>query len=164
MHNRAKLLDAILEMHGVGVVNAGTAGTPVDLGLGAPMTGGPPEPVGYTEGKLINDLTAVSTFASVDQFAIMLQGSHDATFTTWDTLFAINFGWSYSSMADRCGGDPGVLVRSSRATVQGPVGLPLRFTLPFCNDFGGVLYRWLRVFTSTNTPTTGINYYAFLSV
>lgn len=164
MQNRGKLLDAILEMHGIGVVAAAAAATPVDLGLGAPMTGGPPRPVGYTEGKLIIDLTAVSTLASVDQFEVMLQGSHDATFTTFDTLFAIHFGWMYSSMADRMGGQLGALARSSRATVQGPVGLPLRFCLPFCNDFGGVVYRWLRVFTQTCTPSTGINYYAFLTV
>jgi hypothetical protein len=164
MHSRGKMFDALLEMHGTGVVAAAAAATAVDLGLGAPMTGGPPYQVGYTEGKLILDITAVSTLASEDQFEIQLQCSHDATFTTWHTLFATHLGWQYCSVADRMGNDPSAVRRSSMATWPGPVALPVRMTLPFCNDFAGVTYRWLRVVSMMTTPTTGINYYAFLTI
>ena len=159
--NRGKILDAVLEMHGVGLVAVATPSTAVDLGGGALQR----NTQIYTEGKLIIDVTAVSTFASEDEFEIMLQGSHDSTFTTWDTLFALHLGWAYDINLDRMGGDTTLFAgRSSRATFPGPTGLPVRFTLPFCNDFGGTVYRWLRVLSMMTTPTTGINYYAFLSI
>jgi hypothetical protein len=179
MHNRGKMFDALLEVHGIGLMAGagsavpgagGTASTPVDLGVGAPKTGGPPEPVGYTEGKLIIDLTAISISNANfgDKFEIWLQGSHDATFTTYHTLFAVKLGASstFSTMWP----NPFVTAASpawaaSAATWPGPVILPLRFSFPFSNDFGGIYYRWLRVFTALMaTCATGINYYAFLSI
>jgi len=160
MKNRGKIFDALLEMHGVGVVAVNTAASAVDLGGGAPRR----DSEIYTEGKLIIDVTAVSTLASTDQFEIMLQGSHDSTFTTWDTLTSVHLGWAYCSIADRMGGDPGANIRSSLSTWPGPTSLPVRLTLPFCNDFAGTVYRWLRVYSAMGTPSTGINYYAFLSI
>jgi len=172
MHSRGKMFDALLEMHGVGVMaaGAGTASTPVDLGLGAPMRGGIPFPVGYTEGKLVIYLTAVSTGATDfgSKFEIWLQGSHDATFTTWQGLFAVKLGVraTFSTMWPNpyvSATSPGWY--SNLATWPGPVALPVRISLPFCNDFGGITYRWLRVYTAIAASAgTGINYYAFLSI
>jgi len=153
MANRQKTFDALCEMHGIGVVAVSTAAT---AGFD---TGG-----GYTEGKLVIDVTAVSTLSSLDQFEILLQGSPTSTFTTWDTLTTLHLGWMYSAIADRMGGDPGTVVRSSTATYPGPTTLPVRFVIPFCNDYAGTVYRWLRMYTCMGTPSTGINYYAFLTV
>lgn len=162
MENRGKMFDALLQMHGIGIMvgAGGTASTPVDLGVGSPDTGGPPTPVGYTEGKLIIDVTACSSGATTEDYELLLQGSHDATFTTFHTFFGIKFG------AISTGLDNWLNTRySSVATWPGPLLLPLRISQPFSNDFAGVYYRWLRLFTAISaTTTTGINYYAFLSV
>ena len=149
MDNRGKIFDALCELHGVGVLagGAGTAHTAWDSGGG------------YTEGKLIIDITACSSGATTEDYEIWLQGSPTGTFTTFDTLFAIKFG------AIATGTDGFLNCRvSSRATFPGPTLLPLRMVYPFCNDFAGTVYRWLRLYTAISaTAATGINYYAFLS-
>ena len=178
MQNRGKIFDALLQMHGIGLMAGagsavagagGTASTPVDLGLGAPDTGGPTAyPVGYTEGKLVIDITAISAGVFADKFELWLQGSHDSTFTTFQTLLTIKLGASstFSTMW------PNQFVtaaspawQSSVATWPGPILLPVRIAQPFSNEFGGIVYRWLRLYTGVAaTVATGLNYYAFLSV
>jgi len=165
MKNRGKIFDALLEMHGIGLMAgaAGTASTPVDLGGGATRR----DSAIYTEGKLILDIAACSSATFYNKFQIWLQGSHDSTFTTFDTLFAVKLG----SIATYATTWPNQFVSatspalySSRATWPGPAALPLRLTLPFCNDFAGTVYRWLRIYTAiAATVATGINYYAFLT-
>lgn len=157
--NRGKILDAVLEMHGVGLMTAAAASTAVDLGGGALQR----DSQVYVEGQLILDITAVSTAASTDCFSIMFQGSHDSTFTTFHTLFELHLG-QMANDQDRSGGPWATGVwRSSVVTATGAADLPVRHTLPFCNDYGGVVYRWVRLVTTTGTPGTGINYYAFLT-
>ena len=165
MKNRGKIFDTLLEMHGIGVMaaGAGTAATPVDLGLGAPKRGGIPEPVGYTEGKLILDITACSTQTTLNSFEIRLQASHDATFTTFVTLFSIPLG----TVATHHSGSVFISQPLSNlaAGFPAPAQVPVRIAQPFCNDLGGVVYRWLRLYTAIGaTVTTGINYYAYLSI
>ena len=150
MDNRGKIFDTLCEMHGVGLMagGAGTAHTAWD-------TGG-----GYTEGKLIIDVTACSSAATTEDYEIWLQGSPTGTFTTFYTLFAIKFGSLATGTSDflNCR-------VSSKATWPGPTALPLRISQPFSNDFAGTVYRWLRLYTAISaTCATGINYYAFLSI
>ena len=117
---------------------AGTAATPVDLGLGAPKRGGIPEPVGYTEGKLILDITACSTQTTLNSFEIRLQASHDATFTTFVTLFSIPLG----TVATHHSGSVFISQPLSNlaAGFPAPAQVPVRIAQPFCKadiaDFG----------------------------
>ena len=161
LKNRGKIFDALLEMHGVGVVAAATGTTPVDLGLGAPQRGGV-NAYPFTEGKLIIDITACSSYASYERYQLCFQGSHDSTFTTWNTLFSLTLG-NFATYA-RYDGLVNEIMFSTVASWPTTSNLPVRFTLPFCNDYGGTVYRWLRIFTGMGTITTGINYYAFLSI
>jgi len=156
--NRGKIFDALLEMHGVGLMAAGsgTASTAIDLGGGALQR----DTQVFAEAKLIIDISACSSAATTEHYEIWLQGSHDSTFTTFHTLLAIKLG------AIATGIDEFLNCRvSSEATWPGPAALPIRMTYPICNDFAGTVYRWLRIYTAIcATITTGINYYAFLSI
>ena len=164
--NRGKILDAVLEMHGIGVITGSTVSTPVDLGGGALQR----NTQVYTEGKLILDVSRVGAENQQARYEIRLQGSHDATFTTWDTLFVLPLGsvgtvtqsaWMNQPVA---AADP---ARQYSSTASWPTAshVPVRMTLPFCNDFGGTVYRWLRLYTACGgTNGTAINYYGFLSI
>lgn len=147
MANRQRTFDLLGYLHGVGVVAASAAATAWD-------TGG-----GYTEAMLVIDMTACSSAASGDVYDIAFQCSTTSTFTVYKTAFCIPLG------AFGAAGLRWSLFRqnySSVATWPGPTALPLRITQPVCNDFAGVVYRWLRTYTSVGTATTGINYYATL--
>ena len=175
LKNRGKIFDALLEMHGIGVVVGSTVSTPVDLGgstyaIALAGTGGQRDSQIYTEGKLILDVSRVGAETQESRYEIRLQGSHDATFTTWDTLFVLPLGSVGTIVQSAWMNNPvgaAAVARMYSSTASWPTAshVPVRVTLPFCNDFGGTVYRWLRLFTACGgTDGTAINYYGFLSI
>jgi len=103
---------------------------------------------GYTEGMLVIDVAtcAVAVAASGKKFDLVLEGSEVSTFATIIPLALVELGDAYA-------------IKASGAQVT--VG---RYIVPFCNDFAGTIYRYLRMYcTTAGTSVTGIEFLAFLS-
>jgi len=111
---------------------------------------------GYTEGKLVLDVTACSSATTLDLFEIRLQGGTPTTFTTFVTLAKLQLGNVSSGSFYRLGAAAAGKDGSANVTTG-------RFIIPWTNLFNGTVYRYLRVYHAMFTPATGINYTAFLT-
>lgn len=144
--NRGKLKDDDLVLKGAATTKNTAAGAGTDsTGALVIDTGG-----GYTEGVVVVDVNSVQSGATTSDYWISLQGSNNSACGTpivdWPLL---QLGIAAQ-------------VRHTRSNVTANT----RYIVPFNNDFGGYLYRYLRIYLHVGaTPgTTGIDYEAFLSV
>jgi hypothetical protein len=133
MGNRKVIIDVDCKLSDTGsaAIAASAAGT-VDGVAKTFDTGG-----GYTPGLFVIDIDAVTgmaTAASCHTIEICLEGSSTSTFTTHVRLASLKIGQNAAGFEhSRLGGD------STVASVD--TG---RYIIPFHNDFGGTVYRWLR--------------------
>jgi hypothetical protein len=100
-------------------------------------------------GDLIIDVTALEIDTTNEIYDIVLQGSPDAAFGT-DTniqdILQLSLGHSAPKRTD-----------SNKTDTIG------RYVLPFSNQLGATVYRYLRLYTVVaGTVSTGINYTARL--
>jgi len=132
----------IVQAESVGTITASAAGLATTGGSAAYFdTGG-----GYTKGQWIVDAHFVGSSASQAAMRLRLQGSTTTTFSTYVNLAAFDLGY---------------LTR----TLNNVAKLSGRYHFPFHNDFGGIMYRYLRVYmTKLGTLATGIDYASFLSI
>jgi hypothetical protein len=150
LDNRKVIIDEDLLMADTGWVAASSVGTiyvsaaaTVDGVAKTYDTGG-----GYTDGLFVIDIgyvafaTAVSNCKLID---VCLEGSKDATRSTYDNvpLARLICGSAATSTDPKCD----VAHSNLACTVAG------RYIFPFHNDFGGTIYRYLRVYTTFLTAT-----------
>ena len=135
--NLDRLFDAELQFKDAALV-AATAAAEVSSVAKIIDTGG-----GYFEGDMVLDMTAVEVASGDELYVIHVQGSTSATFAS-----------AYKSIVCFECGDAAVL------TGDADVGTG-RYVLPFSNQIGETIYRYLRVYTVVSgTIATGINYEA----
>jgi hypothetical protein len=100
---------------------------------------------GFVEGNIVIDLTALEIDTADETYDIVAQLSPDADFGTAGNMverLALHLGAKGTKRTD-----------CDRDDVVG------RYVLPFDNEFGGTVYRYLRLYTVVGgTIATGINY------
>lgn len=134
--NRQRIIDTNLVLDTAGLVAASAAGS------GVIDTGG-----GYTEGFAWFNITAVEVDTGDELYTISLQGTNTAAFGGTDIVDLCMFRL----------GDATQLPGASDLTT----GI---YTLPFCNELLGTVYRYLRIYTTiAGTIATGINLEAYLT-
>lgn len=130
-------LDAELEFKDAGAITA-SAAAEVDSSAQIIDTGG-----AYFEGDMVIDITAVEVDSGDEKYLIHVQASDSSTFaSTIQSVVAFEAGDS--------------------AVVSGDIDTGTgRYILPFSNQVGETIYRYLRVYTFiSGTIVTGINYTA----
>lgn len=126
--------DAALELKTSGALTASTDGTILDLGDG------------FVEGDIVLDVTAVETGTGNEIFTISLEGSNVAAMTSGSVCLAKKVF--------------GNLV----VPMDGALSAAGRYVIPFRNEEGGTLYRYVRLSTLiAGTISTGINFSAFIA-
>lgn len=108
---------------------------------------------GFTEGYIVVDISDTVQDVAASQFFanVFLMGSTTALFPTQVPLALLSFGGSI------------VQPHPSKHSVTSKLAAG-RYMAPFCNDFGGVLYRYLRMYCVTGgSNNTGILFNGFLT-
>lgn len=141
MQQRTYTFDANLELKDAGLVAASAAAQVdsaakiVDLGAGR------------VDGVVVIDISAIEVATGDESYHVELQFSTDSAFGSGNIVgptiklgdSSVNFG--------------------SADTGTG------RVELPFCNEYFGTIYRYMRVYTRVaGTIATGINYTAWAAV
>ena len=143
--HRGKVVDSLCTLKGEATTKNKAAGAGSDS-TGALIfdTGG-----GYTEAVCVIDLNSVATGATVSVYRLSLQGSNDSAFASP----IVNMPLLEVGHAD--------VVPHTREEAAAA-----RYLFPVSNDFGGDLYRYLRIYLIVGaTPgITGIDYEANLTV
>lgn len=125
--------DASLELKAAGALTASTDGPILDLGDG------------FIEGDIVFDVTAVETGSANEIFTISLEGSNVATMSSGSVC-----------LAKKVFGNLVVPMDAALST-------PGRYVVPFRNEEGGTLYRYVRLSTLVaGTISTGISFSAFI--
>ncbi len=133
--NLDSTMDALLQFKDAGLV-AASAAAEVSSVAKIVDTGG-----GYFEGTMLLDATAVEVASGDEVYNIHIQGSSSATFAS-----------GLASIVKFEMGDAAVI--QSDADVGAG-----RYKIPFNNQVGETIYRYLRVYTEVaGTIATGINY------
>jgi len=140
LDNMKFIYDTSLQMKDAGLIAASAA---CQVGGSDKIldTGG-----GATRGEMVFDATAVEVASTDELYVINLQGSNSATFA--------------GDLVNLCVIDLGAAAPLVGTADRG-VG---RYSVPFCNQSGATVYRYLRVYiTISGTIATGINGTCFLS-
>lgn len=156
MGNRKKIWDDLLQLASSNTLATAAyatydASTPKTIDLGGD---------GYTEGKLVIDVSAVdtsyATVASGQTYDWVLLGSNRSSFDSGRVPLArFRLGAVYA--------DPNSIKAAGFGASAGSPSTG-RFIVPWTNDFGGTTYRYLRLHLSLGgTFVTGVTYSAFLS-
>jgi len=100
---------------------------------------------GLVVGDLIIDVSAIEVLSNDEIYTVALEGSSVAAMTSLSVTLAEKQLGNVPAPADA---DTGVG----------------RHVIPFRNEINGVIYRYVRIFTTVvGTIATGINYSAFLA-
>lgn len=136
------MIDSTFSLKDAGLVAASGAGTVGGVAKVADVGGG------LVEASLVIDVTALEIASNDELYSIALQGSDTSDFATGspviEELAVLNLG-----AAEVIGGNQ-----------DSTVG---RYRLPFRNEKGGVVFPYLRVYTTVSgTVATGVNFTARL--
>jgi hypothetical protein len=125
--------DAALELKAAGALTSSTDSVILDLGDG------------FVEGDIVIDVTAVEIASGNEIFTISLEGSNVAAMTSGSVCLAKKVF--------------GNLV----VPMDGSLSAAGRYVLPFRNEEGGTIYRYVRLSTLiAGTISTGISFSAFI--
>ena len=105
---------------------------------------------GRTRGDVVYNVYAIgSTLASNGIFTLRLQGSKNTSFTTGCDLVITELGKAHMLTGN-----------SSLATDTGstPTFLEGRYIVPFTNDFGDTVYRYLRHYISVSGSIASVTF------
>jgi hypothetical protein len=157
LDNRKVIIDDALAIASTGSTQTTVAGAGTIDGVAKVIdTGG-----GSTEGKFVVDIARIlmsPTVGSHSVIKIALQGSATSVFTTWQRLAVLPISGTTATGNNR---------HQTGSTAATPT--TGRYILPFCNDFHGTVYRYLRVYHSYEGTLTalgalpGIKYKAWLT-
>lgn len=136
-----RIYDTLLQLKDAGLVAASAAAqvasTDKILDLGD----------GLVRGEVIIDVTAIEVASNDEVYTIYAEFSSSASFAS-----GIVPGTSL-----RLGNSTANLLSADTSTG--------RWVLPFINDFGGTVYRYMRLWTEiSGSIATGINYTAFVAL
>jgi hypothetical protein len=143
LDNRNRTFDnlCVLQAENKGTITASAAGVDSSNVAAVFNTGG-----GFTKGDWVVDVHFCASASSKDAVYLALQGSTVSTFSTKQELARMYFG---------------NLTRTSFNAAAKTTG---RFIKPFSNQYGDVVYQYLRVYCQgLGTFATGIDYASFLS-
>jgi hypothetical protein len=136
----SKTLDKLLQLKDAGAVTAdaaaqvGGADKIVDLGAG------------LVNASVVIDITAITTNgATAENYLITIQGSNSATFSTGNVVLA-NKEFGHSTTLE-----------AGATTVAG------RYIVPFSNELGGTIYRYVRAYHNVEGTAPSINYSAYIA-
>ena len=110
---------------------------------------------GYTEGKIVFDVEAQPKAAAGILFQMEFQGGKTTTFISHVPLASLDLGFAGG------GGIHPSILRLSNST-----GITGRYVIPFHNQYGDELYRYMKVVmrsTVTASISTGIEFSAFIT-
>ena len=110
---------------------------------------------GYTEGKIVFDVEAQSKAAAGMLFQMEVQGGKTATFASHVALATLDLGY---------GGAGSIHASIVRNNISS--GITGRYIVPFTNEYGGELFRYMKVVmrsTPTASLSTGIEFSAFIT-
>jgi len=125
--------DAALELKAAGALTSSTDSTILDLGDG------------FVEGDIVFDVTAVETGTGNEIFTISLEGSNVAAMSSGSVCLAKKV---FGNL---------VVPMDAALSAAG------RYVLPFRNEEGGTIYRYVRLSTLiAGTISTGISFSAFI--
>ena len=126
-------VDVDLELKASGAITASANGTIIDLGDG------------IVDQLAVVDLTAITTGGAANEsYNIAIEGSNTADMTTGAVaLVSKNFG-------------DGVVPMDADLTALG------RYAIPFRNEEGGTIYRYVRLTTTIAGTAPSINFSAFI--
>lgn len=126
--------DSDLQLKAAGLLAASTDGTILDLGDG------------LVDGYLVIDLTACEIGSGDEKYTISLEGSNVAAMTSGSVCLAKKV---FGNL---------VVPMDAALSAAG------RYVVPFRNEEGGTLYRYVRLSTLiAGTIATGINFSAFIA-
>lgn len=154
MGNRQRIFDALCEL--AKTVNSVTtsAMATVDGSTVTFDTGG-----GYTEGKWVVQIQSIGEVlraTAAQGFSIQLRGSNSKAFTSEVVLAQVDLG--YNGAAQHSIGQ-----RPATATIGTPAAYS-RYIKPFCNEWDGKVYQYLRCYHAIDgTVTTGISYISWIT-
>lgn len=123
--------------------STGTTGNYVDLGG-----------EGYTEGKVVFDVTAQAKAAAGILFQMEVQGGKTTSFASHVPLATLELGFA------------GLGSIRPVAKLANSTGISGRYVIPFHNEYGAELYRYVKVVmrsTVTASLSTGITFSSFLT-
>lgn len=124
--------------------STGTTGNYIDLGG-----------EGYTEGKVVFDVTAQAKAAAGILFQMEVQGGKTTTFASHVPLATLDLGYA-----------GGGAIHPSIVKLSNSTGISGRYVIPFHNEYGAELYRYVKVVmrsTVTASLSTGITFSSFLT-
>ena len=145
---RGRVVDTLLILKAKGTVATGMVG---EYPIGTDKyydTGG-----GRTRGDMVINMYSMCSFtATTGRAELCLQGSKNASFTTGATLAVIELGGPLAINRNR----------GTLSTVSLAAG---RYIVPFTNDFGGTVYRYLRHYAGMNGGScgSGLQYDCYLA-
>lgn len=114
---------------------------------------------GYITGMYIVDVTVLPKNLDNAKFVFTLQIAKDTSFSTWVNAAIIFLGNQASTPASASNIDFGHAIASAGEDQTG-IG---RYTVPFHNDFGGYIHRYVRHYITLGaTPGTGVTHRAFI--
>jgi len=126
--------DSDLQLKAAGLLAASTDGTILDLGDG------------LVDGYLVIDLTACEIASGNEIYTVSLEGSNVAAMTSGSVCLAKKV---FGNL---------VVPMDAALSAAG------RYVVPFRNEEGGTLYRYVRLSTLiAGTIATGINFSAFIA-
>ena len=145
---RGRVVDSLLMLKAKGTVATSMVGeSPVGTDKYYD-TGG-----GRTRGDFVVNMYSMCSFsATTGRAELCLQGSKNASFTTGCTLAVIELGGPAA-------------INKNRGTLSTVSLAADRYMVPFTNDFGGIVYRYLRHYAGLNSGSfgSGVQYEAYLS-
>ena len=145
---RGRLVDDLLILKAKGTVATSMVGeSPVGTDKYYD-TGG-----GRTRGDLVVNMYSMGSLTVTTKATMRLQGSKNSSFTSGVDLVIFDIGAANARNMGK---------GSTLATDTTDVG---RYIVPFTNDFGATVYRYLRHYVTLdlNTGATGVQYEAYLS-
>lgn len=126
-----------------GKTSAGVTGNYVNLGG-----------EGYTEGKIVFDVTDCSKPVAGLLIQMEVQGGKTATFTSHVPLATLDLGFAGGGAIHPS------IVKLSNSAGNG------RYIVPFCNQYGDELYQYMKVVmrsTVSASLSTGIEFSSFIT-
>ena len=144
---RGRVVDTLLMLKAKGTVATSMVG---EYPIGTDKyydTGG-----GRTRGDMVVNMYSTGSLAATTKIELCLQGSKNSSFTTGVTLAIVELG----------GKNAINIRRGSLATLGIGEG---RYLVPFTNDFGGTVYRYLRHYVGLDlySSATGVQYDCYLA-
>lgn len=127
------VFDTDLELKAAGAITGSADGAILDIGSG------------FVDGDIVVDISALDNVTGDEKYTISLEGSNTADMTTGSVALATKVFGDLSVPMDAD------LIASGR------------YVIPFRNEEGGILFRYVRLSTAVAGTTPSIDFAAFIA-